>query len=554
MRIGLLQLNPTVGELDGNAARILAAARKAADQGAKLCITPELALTGYPPRDLLLYPAFVAKARQTLEALARDLAGQLPEDAAVLVGGVAPSLGQPGPPLANAAFLLANGKVAETKRKSLLPTYDVFDETRYFSPALPDKLLSVHGRTLAVTICEDLWNDKDYWPHPRYPEDPLAELAATKAGAIINLSASPFSLGKQQVREAMLAQVARKHGCPVVYVNQCGGNDDLVFDGRSVVLDANGNVVRRLKSFAEDVAVVDLDAPGDGRANAKLPVESAPAEAWAALVLGTRDYVRKCGFTKAVLGLSGGVDSALTAAVAAHALGPDNVLGVRMPSPYSSQGSLDDAEELARNLGMECWTLPIQPLMDGYGSVLAGPFAGRTQDVTEENIQSRIRGNLLMAVSNKLGAMLLTTGNKSELAVGYCTIYGDMSGGLAVLSDAPKHLVYELCRYANQRFGPTIPENVLTKPPSAELRPDQTDQDSLPPYETLDEILRLHVEEHLGEAELTAKGFEPATVRQVLGLVCRAEFKRQQAAPGLKITERAFGTGWRMPIACRRPL
>lgn len=549
MRLGLLQLNPTVGDVAGNAALIEAAVRTATARGAELCLTPELALTGYPPRDLLLYPSFVELAQNTLHSLATSLADQ----AGVLVGCPMPNTESAGPGLHNAAVLLSGGRIADVKRKTLLPSYDVFDETRYFASAAPDKLLQCgYGMPLAVTICEDLWNDKDFWPHPRYPEDPLCELATTSAAAILNLSASPFALGKQCLREDMLAGMARKYGCPVVYVNQCGGNDDLVFDGRSVVLDAKGRVVRRLLPFSGDVAVVDLENLSD--APPACEPESRAAETWAALVTATRDYARKCGFKRAVLGLSGGVDSALTAAVAAKALGPDKVLGVRMPSPYSSQGSLDDAAELAASLGIELLTLPIADLMGGFEASLAVPFEGRNADVTEENIQSRIRGNLLMALSNKLGALLLTTGNKSELAVGYCTIYGDMSGGLAVLSDVPKVLVYELCRYANQRFGPTIPEAVLTKPPSAELRPDQVDQDSLPPYEILDEILRLHVEEHHGREQLVDKGFEPETVDRVLHLVRIAEFKRRQAAPGIKITDRAFGTGWRMPIASKRPL
>lgn len=564
MRLGLLQLNPLVGDLPGNAAAVEAAARQAFAQGADLCLTPELVLTGYPPRDLLLYGGFLARAEDEL----RQLAARLADVGPVIVGSVASTAASQGPGaefppgkgLYNAAFLLQGGQVSLAGRKSLLPTYDVFDESRYFEPWTGSKLLDVDlgGRVLrlAVTICEDVWNDKDFWPRRLYTCDPLAELSRDPGHcvrAIINLSASPFNVGKQRLREAMLGSLAAKHGVPLVYVNQCGGNDDLVFDGRSVVLDPRGHVAARLPGFQPAVAVVDLNALAPLPAAEAQP-DSPEAEAWAALVCGTRDYVRKCGFAKVLLGLSGGVDSALTAAVAAQALGPDNVLGVLMPSPYSSQGSIDDSLALAELLGIKTLTVAIEPLMRAFDAALAPAFAGLGADTTEENVQSRIRGNLLMAMSNKHGAMLLTTGNKSELSVGYCTIYGDMSGGLAVISDVPKTMVYALSRYANRTFGPTIPEAVLTKAPSAELRPDQTDQDSLPPYDLLDAILHLHIEEHQTGQEIAARGYDPAVVAKVLRLVTIAEFKRRQAAPGLRITQRAFGTGWRMPIAAKRLL
>ncbi|EMG35893.1 NH(3)-dependent NAD(+) synthetase [Desulfocurvibacter africanus PCS] len=544
MRLGLIQLNPTVGDIEGNAARIEQAVRRATAQGARLCLTSEMALTGYPPRDLLLFGSFVRRVTEALEDLARRLANEAP----VLVGTVEANPGPCGKLLRNAAVLLCGGRLRHSFHKTLLPTYDVFDESRYFEPSQEPKLFELDGLRMAVTVCEDIWNDKDYWPRRNYAFDPLEALAAQAPDVILNLSASPFHVGKQAERECMLAAISRKYKAPLAYVNQVGGNDDLLFDGRSTVFDSQGRILARLAAFAEDVAVVDLAA-----SPAPLPADlSGPADALEALVMGTRDYARKCGFKSALLGLSGGIDSALTAAVAARALGPDNVLGVLMPSPYSSRGSIDDSLELARNLGLRTLTLPIAPLMAAFEQTLEEPFRGLCPDVTEENIQSRIRGNLLMALSNKYCSMLLTTGNKSELAVGYCTIYGDMSGGLAVISDAPKTLVYAMSRQLNADSPtPVIPESILTKPPSAELRPGQVDQDSLPPYDVLDAILALHIEEHRGLEEIVAAGFDEPTVRCVLRLVAIAEFKRRQAAPGLRITRRAFGTGWRMPIARR---
>ena len=539
MKLALLQLNPTIGDLAGNAERILAQAQTAALQNPDLMITSELALLGYPPRDLLLDRGFVQRAWQVLEDLAQQLVGLPP----VLVGIAEPNPAKQGRPLFNSAVLLHQGKLGKTLRKTLLPTYDVFDEDRYFEPAQEVQLLQINDLSIGVSICEDLWNDRDFWQRRRYHQDPVATLVQKGAQCLVNLSASPFTVGKQALREAMLSQLARKHQLPVVYVNQVGGNDDLVFDGQSMILDAQGWILARAKAFAEEALVVDLAQPP-----IVLPAEDRQARLWQCLVLGTRDYVQKCGFKKVLLGLSGGVDSALTATIAAEALGPENVLGVLMPSPYSSPSSISDSLQLAKNLGIETLTLPIAPLMEVFAATLAEPFAGRAPDVTEENIQSRIRGNLLMALSNKFGSMLLTTGNKSELAVGYCTIYGDMSGGLAVISDLPKTWVYRLCQWLN-RNEEKIPWNILEKPPSAELRPDQKDQDSLPPYELLDELLYHHIERHEGAEELIALGFDPATVKKVLRLVQIAEFKRRQAPPGLKVTDRAFGSGWRMPIA-----
>ncbi len=544
MRIALLQINPTVGDLAGNARLIAEAVKQAEALGADLAVTPELALVGYLPRDLLLSPEFIADSWRRLEQLAAELAGGPP----TIVGLPEPNPSDEGRPLFNCAALLAGGRVHQRFRKALLPTYDVFDEDRYFEPFHGAQLLDIGGRRLGVSICEDIWNDRDFWKRRRYHHDPIEELVRAGAEAIVNLSASPFSAGKHAVREQMLSSMALKYHVPLVYVNQYGGNDDLLFDGRSCGFDRTGAAIARGSSFDSDVVICDLDGPPVPAAT-DLEIES---EIWRALVLGTRDYARKCGFSRVVLGLSGGIDSAVTAAIAAEALGAANVLGVLMPSPYSSQGSIDDSLALARKTCIETLTLPIEDAMAAMERTLAEPFKGTERGVTEENIQARIRGNLLMALSNKRGALLLTTGNKSELAVGYCTLYGDMSGGLGVIADVPKTMVYRVAAWLNSRpGGPIIPEAILTKAPSAELRPDQTDQDSLPPYEILDEILERHVERHQPAAAIVAAGFDPATVDRVLRLVRSAEFKRKQAAPGLKVTDRAFGTGWRMPIAAR---
>jgi NAD+ synthase/NAD+ synthase (glutamine-hydrolysing) len=540
VRLALLQINPTAGDLEGNAALIIRAARAAASQGVELAVTPELALMGYLPRDLLMNQGFVRRSCQMLGRIAADVASGPP----LLVGIATPNRAEMGRPLFNSAVLLRDGEVGPAFHKTLLPTYDVFDEDRYFEPAHGPFVLEWKGRRLGISICEDVWNDRDFWKRRRYHHDPIEELTAAGAQAILNLSASPFTAGKQLFREEMLGHMARKYGLPIAYVNQAGGNDDLIFDGRSSVFDAEGRLLARAKGFAEDVLVVDLEAATGTIADDDFTQE---AEIWNALVLGIRDYARKTRFRSVLLGLSGGIDSALTAAIAAEAMGPANVLGVLMPSRYSSRGSVDDSAELARNLGIQTLTLPISAIMDVYDSVLADAFRGYTPDVTEENIQSRIRGNLLMALSNKYGSLLLTTGNKSELAVGYCTLYGDMNGGLAVIGDVPKTTVYRVARWRNGR-KPDIPEAILTKAPSAELRPDQTDQDSLPPYELLDQILELHVEQCQSAEEIITQGFDEATVRRVLRLVRIAEFKRKQAAPVLKVTSRAFGTGWRMPI------
>jgi len=545
MVIALLQINPTVGDLTGNARLIVTAAREAKDRGADLVVTSELALTGYLPRDLLLHRDFIDRSWDVVRTLGTDLAS----GPAALIGLPEPNDGDEGRPLYNAAAFVREGRVQQCFRKSLLPTYDVFDEDRYFEPFHGPQVLDVGGRKLGISICEDIWNDRDFWKRRRYHHDPVQELVAAGADTIVNLSASPFVAGKHAKREEMLAAMARRHQVPFLYVNQCGGNDDLIFDGRSCVFDHNGAVVARGRSFDADVVLCDLGAMHPIGPADDLDVES---EIWRALVLGTRDYARKCGFRSAIVGLSGGIDSALTAAIAADALGPDRVLGVLMPSPYSSRGSVDDALELARTLGIETLTLPIEPAMRAMNDTLRDAFAGRPADVTEENIQSRIRGNLLMALSNKRGSLLLTTGNKSELSVGYCTLYGDMSGGLAVIADVPKTMVYRVARWLNaSRDAAVIPEASITKAPSAELKPDQTDQDTLPPYDVLDEVLQRHIERQQSADTIAEAGFDRATVDRVLKMVRAAEFKRKQAAPGLKVTDRAFGTGWRMPIAAR---
>jgi len=519
---------------------IIKAARSAQAQGAHLMATPELALMAYLPRDLLMNQGFVRRGCEKLAHIARELKGAPP----LLVGVATPNPSDTGRPLYNSAVLLHEGEVGQAFHKSLLPTYDVFDEDRYFEPYQGIQILDLNGVRIGISICEDVWNDRDFWKRRRYHQDPIEALAKAGAQAILNLSASPFNAGKQTLREEMLGHMAQKYGLPVAIVNQVGANDDLIFDGRSAAFNANGQLFARAKGFEEDVLFVDILAGTGAIAADDFQAE---AEIWNALVLGVRDYARKTRFKKVLLGLSGGIDSALTAAIAADAMGPENVLGVMMPSKYSSQGSIDDSIELARNIGIETMLLPISGIMGTYDGVLSEAFAGLKPDVTEENIQSRIRGNLLMALSNKFGSLLLTTGNKSEMSVGYCTLYGDMNGGLAVIADLPKMMVYRVCRWRNQR-GPAVPESTITKPPSAELRPDQTDQDSLPPYDLLDEILELHVEQCRSADEIIALGYDEQTVRRVLRLVRIAEFKRKQAAPVLKVTSRAFGTGWRMPI------
>jgi len=542
MKVALAQINPTVGDFDGNAAKIKEAARRAVAQGADLAVFPEMSLMGYPPRDLVEHAGFVERCLEALDRLAREL--PLP----AIVGFVSRNERREGKPLHNSAAFIQAGRVVSVHHKSLLPTYDVFDEDRYFEPGPAPRAAQFDGRKLGVTICEDLWRPESSL-HARYHFDPIPALTGQGAQVIINLSASPFTLGKMEVRRRLLSDHARRLGLPVIYVNQVGGNDELVFDGGSMVMDERGELVAAARQFEEDLLVVDLEAlpspipqPSEDRAEA----------AFRALALGTRDYLHKCGFQSAVLGLSGGIDSALTCVIAAEALGPKNVLGVSLPSRFSSAGALDDAVALAANLGIRHITIPIEKIHQAFLDTLAPVFQGLRPDITEENVQARIRGTLLMALSNKRGMLLLTTGNKSELATGYCTLYGDMCGGLAPIGDVPKMMVYEISRWVN-REKVVIPLDSLTKPPSAELRPNQTDQDTLPPYELVDRVLQGYIEEQKEPREIVASGVDRAVVEDVVRRIETSEYKRRQAVPVLKITSKAFGYGRRVPIAKRVP-
>ena len=540
MKIALAQFNPTVGDFEGNRARILELAREAKAGGADLAIFSELCICGYPPQDLIERPAFAERNQEELIALAKEIT--LPS----LVGFVGKAQDNTGKPVANSAALIAHGKILFEQRKMLLPTYDVFDETRYFQPATVQHAFPFGADTLGITICEDSWNDKSFWPERLYDRDPVAELVTKGSNLVLNISSSPYTLGKRGLRHDMLGAVARDRGVPVVYVNQVGGNDSLIFDGSSVAFTPDGRVAALAKSFDEDLIFFDsVSGKGDMRA----PMEDEYEAAYKALVIGTRDYVRKCGFKKVVIGLSGGVDSALVAAIATEALGAANVQGVSMPGPYSSEGSVRDANQLAGNLGIDLVTLPISDVFLCYNGVLAKTFSRLHPDATEENIQARIRGNLLMALSNKFGSLVLSTGNKSELAVGYCTLYGDMAGGLDVISDVPKTMVYDLANLVNRRKE-LIPPATLTKPPSAELRPNQTDQDSLPPYQDLDRILKAYVEDLMSPEQIAEECLLPLDlVRHVAQQVDRNEYKRKQAPPGLKVTSKAFSVGRRFPVA-----
>jgi NAD+ synthase (glutamine-hydrolysing) len=543
VKIALGQINPTVGDFSGNASKIVDFARRAQAVGAGLILFPELSVCGYPPRDLVERPSFVARNRETVERIAAETRG-----IAVICGLVTPADSDTGKAVMNSAAWLVDGKVAFIQSKMLLPTYDVFDEMRNFAPAKSQELFSFCGNRMALTICEDAWNDKHFWRRQLYQVDPVDRLIHAGGNFVLNISASPFWIGKRELRRDMLASIARQHKVPVVLVNQVGGNDSLVFDGSSLVLNAQGEIIAQGRSFEEDLIYFDSQNL-TGEIHGQIAGDE--ASVYSALVLGTRDYMHKCGFHKAIIALSGGIDSALTAVIAVDAVGPENVIGVGMPGPYSSQGSIDDARALAANLGIRFELLSINSVYEAYRGILQPVFAGLKEDVTEENIQARARGMLLMALSNKFGAIVLSTGNKSELGVGYCTLYGDMVGGLAVISDVPKTLVYRLSEYANSR-RPVIPRSTLEKPPSAELRPDQKDSDSLPPYEVLDAILDDYVEDsHPAERIAADHGFDLEMVRRVIRMVDRSEYKRQQAAPGLKISPKAFGYGRRLPIAAK---
>lgn len=538
MKIGFAQLNTTVGDFAGNCERILAAYERLTSEGAEIVLTPELSITGYPPQDLLFKSQFVPRNLQALAELQKTVT-----QGALVVGYVDINTASNGRPFRNAAAVLRAGAEPFVVHKTLLPTYDVFDEARYFEPAEYHTPIEIDGVKLGITICEDIWTG-EYLPRPLYALDPVQELTAAGAEAILNLSASPFALGKPRQRTEMIEGLARKYGVPFYYCNAVGGNDQLVFDGHSMAVSGRGQTIWRGASFAEELSIVDdVSMPENLK-----PSRSDMADLYDALVLGLRDYMGKCGFQSCVLGLSGGIDSALTAVLAAEAVGRNNVLGVAMPTQYSSQHSVDDAELLARNLGIRYLKIPIQESFQAFLGQMKPVFEGMKEDTTEENMQARLRGLTLMSLSNKFGSLLLTTGNKSELAVGYCTLYGDMCGGLAVISDVPKTVVYQLSEFIN-RNGDVIPRNTIVKPPSAELRPDQKDQDTLPPYDLLDAILALYVEENLSGADIIEKGFDPEIVRWIVRRVDLNEYKREQAAPGLKVTGRAFGMGRRMPIA-----
>lgn len=537
MKISLVQINPVIGDFEKNCNMIIEGAKRSLDAGCRLAIFPELAVCGYPPQDLLERSSFVKDHDEAIERMIQ----KLPE-IDVLFGCLESFETDQGKHLYNSAFVVRNKEIIYRARKQLLPSYDVFDETRYFQPGPPSSVYTIDSMELGVTICEDVWREEVH----EYTLDPLGAFFSGKkrVDGIINISASPFHKDKDKIRQRIFQGISTKYRCPFIYCNQVGGQDSLLFDGRSMVLDKDGQQVARGKSFEEDLVVVDTEMWSGDIHEEKTSGNT--ASVYKALVMGVRDYVHKCGFSSAVLGLSGGIDSALTAAIAVEALGAENVIGVALPSVYSSAGSLQDAKRLAENLGCRFETISIASLVDEFRETLAPLFADLPEDITEQNIQARVRGNLLMALSNKFGNLLLTTGNKSEMAVGYCTLYGDMSGGLAVISDVPKQLVYELSRFVN-REREIIPESILTKAPSAELKPDQTDQDDLPPYDILDQILELHLEGGKGKREIIAEGFEPAVVEDIIRRVRINEYKRKQAPMGLKVTTKAFGFGRRYP-------
>lgn len=539
MKIALAQINIIVGDIEGNRDRVFRSMEKAQAGGADIVVFPELCLTGYPPRDLLSLHGFVESNLKALQEIAART-----DRMGVVVGFVDRNPKQEGRDFYNAAAFMAEGKVQSVTHKTLLPTYDVFDEDRYFESSKSVHLVPFRGHSIGISICEDAWNSEDFWEKPLYATDPIRNLVDLGADLLINISASPFEIQKPKFRFQLLQAHVQRHHIPLIYVNLVGGNDDLLFDGNSIALGRDGNVIAQGKGFSEDLLIVDTESSEDKGYREGETIHNLVQ----ALIMGTRDYARKCGFKSAVLGLSGGIDSSVVACIACEALGPSNVLGVSMPSMYSAPESFSDAQFLARNLGMNFETIPIKPMFDAYEKALAGSFTGCRPDETEENLQARVRGTLLMALSNKFGHLVLGTGNKSELAAGYCTLYGDMVGGLAVISDVPKTMVYRVASYIN-REKEIIPLNTIQRPPSAELRPNQTDQDSLPEYDVLDGILHLRVEQQMSVEEIVARGYERQTVQKVVRMIHVNEYKRRQAATGLKVTTRAFGTGRRMPIA-----
>ncbi|MDP6794393.1 MAG: NAD+ synthase [Verrucomicrobiota bacterium] len=541
MKVAIAQINTTIGDFDGNSDKIAEAWRRADEAGAALVVLPELALCGYPPRDLLAKPTFLRQNREALDRLAKR-AGK----AVAVVGYASANETDSGRPARNSAAVLHNGQVATVRHKTLLPTYDVFDEDRYFEPATGNTPVEILGIKVGITICEDIWSDEVFLHDRRYDRRPAEELTDAGAKLLLNLSASPWSLGKEHSRHVLLSQLSAKCACPLVYCNLVGGNDELVFDGASQYYNSHGVLGASGEMFAEDLLLINTETIKPKSSDTSDDNE----KVFRALSLGVRDYLHKCGFASAVIGLSGGIDSAVTAAIAVEALGAANVRGVAMPSQYSSQGSLNDAEALAKALGIEYDIVPIEPVFKSLTTQLGGLFEGLDEDTTEENMQARIRGNILMSMSNKFGSLLLTTGNKSELAVGYCTLYGDMCGGLAVISDLPKTKVYSLAKWINRKHE-IIPESTITKPPSAELRPDQLDQDSLPPYDVLDSILEAYVVEGRDAEAIIASGHDEATVERIIRLINVNEYKRRQAAPGIKVTSKAFGVGRRIPVAKR---
>jgi NAD+ synthase (glutamine-hydrolysing) len=546
VKTAICQYNPVVGDIDGNLAKVALALKACARQKPDLLVFPELFLTGYPPRDLLEKDWFLRKTEQAIKDIAK-LSGKRP-DIGILIGAPTMAVEKTFKRLYNSALLIHRGKVIFTQHKTLLPTYDVFDETRYFKPADKVSVVNFKGRKLGISICEDAWNDQRLWPKGLpYQRDPIKDLAMAGAEIFINLSASPFEMGKASLRSGLFARLAKKYRKPFIYVNQIGGNDELVFDGRSFAVNEAGQPVLTMKAFEEELKILDTE---DTALSAKWLKPNPAGDVYQALVLGLRDYLKKTGFHQAVIGLSGGIDSALVACIAAEALGPKNVTGISMPSPYSSKGSVDDSKKLAGNLGIGFKVIPITGLYQKYLATLKTTFKGTKPGLAEENIQARIRGNILMAFSNKYGHIVLSTGNKSEMAVGYCTLYGDMSGGLSVISDVPKTLVYKIAGYVNRK-GEVIPGATIRKAPSAELRPNQKDQDTLPPYPVLDAILEYHLEDGRSREEIIKRGYKPAVVDWVIKAVRNSEYKRRQAAPGLKVTSKAFGSGRRMPVAAR---